>query len=36
MTVNAVALQRNGRIILAGIAFSGSNFGPPTARYLGR
>ena len=32
----AVALQRNGRIILAGIAFSGSNFDFATASYLGR
>jgi uncharacterized delta-60 repeat protein len=32
----AVALQRNGRIILAGIAFNGSNFDFATACYLGR
>jgi uncharacterized delta-60 repeat protein len=32
----AVALQPNGKIILAGISFNGSNFDFTTARYLGR
>ena len=32
----AVALQRNGMIVLAGISFNGSNFDFAAARYLGR
>ena len=32
----AVALQRNGKIVLAGISFNGSNFDFAAARYLGR
>ena len=32
----AVALQRDGRIVLAGIAFNGSNFDFAAACYLGR
>ena len=31
-----IALQSNGRIVLAGISFNGANFDFTVARYLGR
>jgi len=31
-----IALQANGRIVLAGISFNGANFDFTIARYLGR
>jgi hypothetical protein len=32
----AVALQPNGKLVLAGISFNGANFDFTVARYLGR